>query len=148
MHVHQVRNSLVFVPWQDRKLVAADLRTIYTASNEADAEDSLRQFEQKWSPKYPTIAPSWRRNWTRLVPFLAFPPEVRKMIYTTNAIESLNSVLRRAVRGKGHFPNDDAALKLLYLALRNVEKKWRGATNDWKRIYPQLKIFFEDRLPA
>lgn len=146
--VHQVRNSLAFVPWQDRKLVAADLRTIYTASNEADAEDSLRQFEQKWSPKYPTIAPSWRRNWTRLVPFLAFPPEVRKMIYTTNAIESLNSVLRRAVRGKGHFPNDDAALKLLYLALRNVEKKWRGATNDWKRIYPQLKIFFEDRLPA
>jgi putative transposase len=145
--VHQVRNSLAYVPWQDRKVVAADLRTIYTASNEADAERALCDFEQKWSKKYPTIAPSWRRNWTSIVPFLAFPPEIRKMIYTTNAIESLNSVLRKAVRGKGHFPNDDAALKLLYLALRNVEKKWRGATNDWKRIYPQLMIFFEDRLP-
>jgi putative transposase len=144
--VHQVRNSLAYVPWQDRTTVAADLRTIYTASNEAEADEALRDFEQKWSSKYPTIAPSWRNNWTRLVPFLAYPPEIRKMIYTTNAIESLNSVLRKAVRTKGHFPNEDAALKLLYLALRNVEKKWRGAMLDWKRIYPQLMIFFEDRL--
>ena len=146
--VHQVRNSLAFVPWQDRKDVAADLREIYTAKNEADAEQALGQFEQKWSKKYPTIAPSWRRNWTRIVPFLAFPPEIRRMIYTTNAIESLNSVLRKAVRGKGHFPNDEAALKLLYLALRKVEKKWSGPMKDWKRISAQLRIFFEDRLPA
>lgn len=82
------------------------------------------------------------------MPFLAFPPELRKMVYTTNAIESLNSVLRRAVRGKGHFPSDEVALKLLYLALRKVEKKWSGPMKDWKRIYSQLKIFFENRLPA
>jgi putative transposase len=145
--VHQVRNSLAYVPWQDRKAVAEDLRAIYTANNEEDAQQALSDFERKWSSKYPTIAPSWRNNWTRIVPFLAFPAEIRKMIYTTNAIESLNSVLRKAVRGKGHFPNDESALKLLYLALRNVEKKWRGAASDWKRIYPQLMIFFEDRLP-
>lgn len=145
--VHQVRNSLAYVPWQDRREVAADLREIYTATNEATAEAALGQFEQKWSSKYPTIAPSWRRNWTRIVPFLAFPPEIRKMIYTTNAIESLNSVLRKAVRGKGHFPNDEAALKLLYLALRNVEKKWRGPMTGWKQIYAQLKLNFEGRLP-
>jgi putative transposase len=145
--VHQVRNSLAFVPYRDRKDVAADLRAIYTANDEADAEQALGRFEQKWSSKYPTIAPSWRRNWTRIVPFLAFPPEIRKMIYTTNAIESLNSVLRKAVRTKGHFPNDEAALKLLYLALRKVEKKWRGEMKDWKRIYAQLRIFFENRLP-
>lgn len=145
--VHQVRNSLAYVPWQDRTAVAADLRVIYTATNEEQAEQALCDFEQKWSSKYPTIAPSWRNNWARIVPFLAFPAEIRKMIYTTNAIESLNSVLRKAVRTKGHFPNDDAALKLLYLALRNVEKKWRGKMLDWKRIYPQLMIFFENRLP-
>jgi putative transposase len=146
--VHQVRNSLAFVSWQDRTKVSADLRAIYTASSEADAEQALTAFERKWSSKYPTIAPSWRNNWTRIVPFLAFPPEIRKMVYTTNAIESLNSVLRKAVRTKGHFPNDDAALKLLYLALRNVEKKWRAARKDWRQIYTQLMIFFGDRLPA
>lgn len=145
--VHQVRNSLAYVPWDDRRQVAADLREIYTAKDEAEAEQALCRFEQKWS-KYPTIAQSWRRNWTRIVPFLAFPPEIRRMIYTTNAIESLNSVLRKAVRSKGHFPSDEAALKLLYLALRNVQRKWNGVTKDWKRIYAQLKIFFEDRLPA
>jgi putative transposase len=144
--VHQVRYSLAFVPWGQRKDVAADLREIYTANDEADALKALERFEQKWSKKFPTIAPSWRRNWSRIVPFLAFPAELRKMIYTTNAIESLNSVLRKAVRGKGHFPNEEAALKLLYLALRNVEKKWRGEMKDWKRISAQLRIFFEDRL--
>jgi putative transposase len=146
--VHQVRYSLAFVPYRARKDVAADLREIYTANDEAEALKALERFEQKWSKKYPTIAPSWRRNWSRIVPFLAFPPEIRKMIYTTNAIESLNSVLRKAVRGKGHFPNEEAALKLLYLALRNVERKWRGEMRDWKRISAQLRIFFEDRLPA
>jgi len=146
--VHQVRYSLAFVPYRDRREVAADLREVYTASDEADALEALARFEQKWSKKYPTIAPSWRRNWSRIVPFLAFPPEIRKMIYTTNAIESLNSVLRKAVRNKGHFPNEEAALKQLYLALCNVEKKWRGEMKDWKRISAQLRIFFEDRLPA
>ena len=143
-----MRHSLAFVPYRNRKDVAADLREIYTASDEGQALEALARFEQKWSKKYPTIAPSWRRNWSRIVPFLAFPPEIRKMIYTTNAIESLNSVLRKAVRAKGHFPNEEAALKLMYLALRNVEKKWRGEMKDWKRISAQLRIFFEDRLPA
>lgn len=146
--VHQVRNSLAYVPWNDRTKVAADLRAIYTANSEADAEHALADFERAWSSKYPTIAPSWRNNWTRIVPFLAFPAEIRAMVYTTNAIESLNSVLRKAVRTKGHFPNEDAALKLLYLALRNVEKKWIGARLHWKRIYNQLMIFFADRLPT
>jgi putative transposase len=146
--VHQIRHSLAFVPWGDRKKVGADLRAIYQAANEAEAEAALCAFERTWSAKFPHIAKSWRNNWVRIVPFLAFPAEIRSMIYTTNAIESLNSVLRKAVRSKGHFPNDDAALKLLYLALRNVEKKWLAPRKDWRQIYSQLMIFFADRLPA
>src|SRR5262249_31015294 len=140
--------SLAFVPWHERTKVGADLRAIYTASSEAEAEQALAAFERTWSSKYPTIAPIWRNNWTRIAPFLAFPPEIRVMIYTTNAIESLNSVLRKAVRDRGHSPNDDAALKLLYLALRNVEKKWRAPRKDWRQIYTQLMIFCGDRLPT
>jgi putative transposase len=144
--VHQVRYSLAFVNYRQRREVAADLRMIYTAESEAAAEKALADFERKWSTKYPTIAPSWRNNWARLTPFLAYPPEIRKMIYTTNAIESLNSMLRRTTRNKGHFPSDDAATKLLYLTLRNAEKKWRAAPKDWKRIYTQLIVYFGERL--
>jgi putative transposase len=143
--VHQVRHSLSFVSYTDRKAVAADLRAIYTAANEEAARDALAAFESKWSSRYPTIAPSWRANWTRLVPFLAFPPEIRKMVYTTNAIESLNYSLRKVIQSKGHFPSDDAAIKLLYLALRNTEKKWLAPPGEWKRMYNQLAIHFGDR---
>jgi putative transposase len=144
--VHQVRHSLSFVSYTERKRVAADLRAIYTAENEAAAERALTAVEQAWSKKYPTIGPSWRNNWTRIVPFLAYPPEIRQMIYTTNAIESLNFSLRKVIRSKGHFPSEDAAIKLLYLALRNAEKKWKAAPRDWKRILNQLIIYFGDRV--
>jgi putative transposase len=144
--VHQVRHSLNFVPWQDRKAVAADLRAIYTAENEACALDALAAFERTWAAKYPMIAKSWRANWAHLVPFLAYPPEIRRIIYTTNAIESLNYQLRKVIRTKGHFPNDDAAIKLLFLALRNAERRWVGTALDWKRMYNQLLIHFGDRI--
>jgi putative transposase len=146
--VHQVRHSLAFVPYGDRRAVAADLREIYTAESEEAAERALTAFEKKWSSKYPTIAPSWRNNWARLVPFLAFPPEIRRIVYTTNAIESLNYQLRKVLKTKGHFPNDEAALKVLYLALRNIEKKWLAPHRDWKRMHAQLVIYFGDRIPT
>jgi putative transposase len=146
--VHQVRHSLAFVPYGDRRAVAADLRAIYTAENEASAEEALTAFEKTWSSKYPTIAPSWRNNWTRLTPFLDFPPEIRRIVYTTNTIESLNYQLRKVLKSKGHFPNDEAAMKLLYLALRNAEKKWLAPHRDWKRMYAQFVIYFGDRIPT
>lgn len=144
--VHQVRNSLAFVNWKDRKAVVHDLRAIYRAASELAARAALEEFEQRWGAKYPTIGPSWRTNWERLTPFLSLPLEIRKMVYTTNAIESLNFSLRQVIRNKGHFPNDDAALKLLYLAIRNTEKKWKRAPLDWKRMGAQLAIHFADRL--
>lgn len=144
--VHQVRYSLSFVSYTDRKAVASELRAIYTADSESAAEQALSAFDQKWSKKYPTIAPSWRNNWTRIVPFLSFPPEIRRMVYTTNAIESLNFSLRKVIKSKGHFPSDEAATKLLYLALRNAEKKWKAAPPDWKKILNQLIIYFGDRV--
>jgi putative transposase len=146
--VHQVRHSLAFVPYQHRRQVAADLRAIYTAETEAAALEALGEFEEKWSGKYPTIAPSWRSNWERLSPFLSFPPELRRMIYTTNQIESLNYLVKRLIRTKGHFPNDDAAVKLIYLALRNAERRWKGGPREWKQIYRQLVIHFGDRIPV
>lgn len=146
--VHQVRHSLAFVPYGDRRAVAADLRAIYTAESEEAAERALTAFEKTWSSKYPTIAPSWRNNWARLVPFLAFPPELRRIVYTTNAIESLNYQLRKVLKTKGHFPNDEAALKVLYLALRNIEKKWLAPHRQWKRMHTQLVIYFGDRIPT
>jgi putative transposase len=146
--VHQVRHSLAFVPYGERRAVAADLRAIYTAENEASADGALTAFEKAWSSKYPTIAPSWRNNWTRLIPFLDFPPEIRRIVYTTNVIESLNYQLRKVLKSKGHFPNDEAAMKLLYLALRNAEKKWLAPNRDWKRMYGQFVIYFGDRIPT
>jgi len=144
--VHQVRHSLNFVGYAERKSVAADLRAIYTAPNEAGASAALAAFEAKWGARFPMIGPSWRANWSRLVPFLAFPAEIRTMVYTTNAIESLNSSLRKVIKTKGHFPSDESAIKLLYLALRNAEKKWQAAPRNWRQIFNQLVIFFGDRL--
>jgi putative transposase len=146
--VHQVRHSLAHVSYGDRKQVAQALRAIYTAPNEAAALLALEALERTWSARYSRIGPSWRANWERLAPFLAYPSEIRQMIYTTNAIESLNYQLRKVLKTKGHFPNDQAAIKLLYLALRNAEKKWLAAPRDWKRIYNQLVIYFGERIPA
>lgn len=147
--VHQVRYSLGFVPWKLRKQVAASLRLIYTAESEAAASVRLDEFEAVWGTKYPMIVRSWRTNWTQLTGFLRFPVEVRSLIYTTNAIESLNYQLRKVTKAKGHFPSEDAALKMLFLALRNVEKKWVKAARHWSTAIAQLTLLFgEERLQA
>ncbi len=122
--VHMVRNSLNYVPWKDRKLVAADLREIYTASSDKAAESALANFKAKWSDKYPTIADIWQRNWQGIIPFLSFPDYTRKAIYTTNAIEAINLKVRKIIKSKGCFPNDESVFKLVFLCLQNAQKKW------------------------
>lgn len=144
--VHLLRNALAYVSWQDRKRVVAALKPIYQAPTADAALLALDDFEAgPWSKKYPAIAPLWRRQWGQLIPFFAFPAEVRRIIYTTNAIESLNSTLRTAIRSRGHFPNDEAATKLLYLALRGVSRKWKKAQREWTAAMTQFAIMFGDR---
>jgi len=146
--VHMIRNSLNFVGWKDRKAVATDLKTIYRAETADVAALRLDEFEEKWGDKFPPIALTWRRNWEHVIPFFAYPAEVRKIIYTTNAIESLNMSLRKIIKNRGHFPSDDAATKLLYLALRNTAKKWTMPPRTWKQALNQFAILFEDRFPS
>jgi putative transposase len=146
--VHLVRHSLNYVGWKERKQVAGDLRLIYTAATEAEAEQKLNEFAAKWDQKFPLIAKSWRTNWPRVIPFFAHPPEIRKIIYTTNAIESLNMSLRKVTKTRSSFPNDEAAAKLLYLALRNIAKKWtRQSVADWAAALNRFAIIYEGRLP-
>jgi putative transposase len=145
--VHVIRNSLRYVPWGQRRQVAADLRRVYGADTEDNALLALADFEAKWSPRFPTIAPAWRANWERIRPFLAFPKEVRRLVYTTNAIESLNYSLRKVTKTKGHFPSDEAAIKLLYLALRNAERRWKKGPIFWTNALSYFAITFADRLP-
>ena len=145
--VHMVRHSLNFVSWKLRKEVAADLRAIYTAATVEEAEQQLTAFEAKWSKDYPSIAQSWRRNWPRIIPFFDYPPEIRKVIYTTNAIESVNMSLRKITKNRGSFPSDEALLKLFYLALNNISKKWTMPIRDWKAALNRFTIQFEDRMP-
>jgi putative transposase len=146
--VHLVRHSLNYVNWKQRKEVARDLKTIYTSATDTEAEQRLAEFSAKWDGKYPMIAKSWRGNWARVIPFFAHPQEIRRVIYTTNAIESLNMSLRKVTKARGSFPNDDAVSKLLYLALRNIAKKWTMPVHDWKAALNRFAIIFEDRLPA
>lgn len=146
--VHQVRNSLKYVTWKDRKAVAADLRAIYRSPTLEAAEAALAEFTGRWGEQYPAIAPSWERNWERLTPFFDYPPAIRKVVYTTNAIESLNYSMRKVIKGRGAFPHDDAIRKLLYLGLRNVSKKWTMPIRDWKAALNQFIILFEDRVPV
>jgi len=146
--VHMIRHSLNYVPWNDRKAVAADLKTVYRAENADMAALRLDDFEEKWSKKYPPIGQSWRRNWEQVIPFFAYPEPVRKIIYTTNAIESLNMSLRKIIKNRGHFPSDDAATKLLYLALRNAAKKWTMPSRTWKQALNQFAVLFQDRFPS
>ena len=146
--VHLVRHSLNFVSWKDRKAVAADLKKIYRADNDILATANLTEFEGKWDNKYPTIGQSWRRNWEHIIPFFVFPEDIRRIIYTTNAIESLNMRLRKVTKNRGHFPGDDSATKLLYLTLRNVAKKWTMPPHCWRNALTQFAIFFGDRLPV
>ena len=145
--VHMVRNSLNYVGWKMRKVVAADLRSIYTAATESEAQIRLQAFEDKWGVDYPTIVKSWRVNWARITPFFEYPPEIRKVIYTTNAIESVNMSLRKITKNRGSFPSDDALLKLFYLALNNISKKWTMPIRDWKAALMRFTIQFEERMP-
>lgn len=147
--VHLIRTSLNYVGWKDRKALAAELKFIYQAVNSDAAAVALAEFEQSiWGQKYPPIAQAWRRQWTQVIPFFAYPPEVRKIIYTTNAIESLNMQLRKIVKNRGHFPNDEAATKLLYLALRNIVKDWKMPPRTWKEAANQFAIMFDQRFTA
>ncbi len=144
--VHLIRNSLSFVSYKDRKSVATALKAIYRAVDDKAGLVELKEFEEgEWGRKYPAIAQSWHRAWAEVIPFFAFPSEVRRIIYTTNAIESLNAKLRRAVRARGHFPNDDAALKLLFLVLNRTEKEWTMPAREWGMAKAQFAILFGDR---
>jgi putative transposase len=145
--VHMVRYSLNYVSWKLRKEIAADLRTIYTAATVEEAEQQLDEFEAKWGEAYPPIVKSWRSNWPRLIPFFDYPPEIRKVIYTTNAIESVNMSLRKITKNRGSFPCDEALLKLFYLTLNNIRKKWTMPIRDWKAALNRFTIQFEDRMP-
>ncbi len=145
--VHQVRKSLRYVPWKERKPVVGDLRSVYTAPSEEAALAALEAFERQWSEKYPAIAPLWRKDWERLAPFFDYAPAIRKVVYTTNAIESLNYSLRKIVKGRGAFPSDDAVRKLLYLGLREASKKWKRPIRDWKAALNQFVILYGDRVP-
>ncbi|MFL9915142.1 IS256 family transposase [Paraburkholderia fungorum] len=144
--VHLMRNSLEYASWKDRRALAAAIRPIYTAASAQAAEAELEAFEQgEWGQKFPSVVAAWRRAWDRVIPFFAFAPAVRKVIYTTNAIESLNAQLRKTVKTRGHFPSDDAATKLLWLALRNLTAGWTHAAHDWKAAMNQFAILYEDR---
>lgn len=146
--VHMVRNSLNFVPWKMQKEVAADLKLIYTSSTVELAEQRLTDFEQKWDKDYQSIGLSWRRNWARIIPFFDYPPEIRKVIYTTNAIESINMSLRKIIKTRSSFPTDEAVTKLFYLALRNISKKWTMPIRDWKAALNRFSIQFEERISS
>ena len=145
--VHLVRHSLNFCAWKDRKLVAADLRRIYGAATADQAAAELDGFEEKWAGKYASIAPAWRRAWAEVIPFFAFDPAIRKIIYTTNAIESLNRVIQKTIKTRGSFPTEEAANKLIYLAIRNFEKGGRNV-REWFAARNQFAIMFEDRFKA
>lgn len=145
--VHMVRNSLKFVGWKRRKEVASDLKRIYQSATADEAALRLEEFADRWDHEYLPISQSWRRNWERIIPFFDFPPEIRKVVYTTNAIESVNMSLRKVTKNRGSFPNDDALLKLFYLALRNISKKWTMPIRDWKAALTQFTIRFGDRIP-
>lgn len=145
--VHLIRAALRFVSWADRKMVAAALKPLYTADSEDAAMAELERMEAKLGDKYPSVIRTFKSRWEQFVPFLSYPEELRRMLYTTNAIESLNSQLRKVLRNRGPFPNEEAVFKVLFLAIQNAKTKWRASKN-WNRVLAQLDIFFEGRLPA
>lgn len=145
--VHLLRHCLNMVSTKDRKAVAADLKLIYSAPTVEEAERQLHLFGQKWDSKYQMISRSWRANWGEIIPMFDFAEEIRRVIYTTNAIESLNFSLRKIIKNRGLFPNDEAVMKILYLAIRNASKKRTMPIRDWRRALHQLAIIFEDRIP-
>ncbi len=146
--VHQIRNSIRYVSYKDVKKVTADLRPIYTAPSEQAGLEELNRFEKKWGDKYPLIVRSWQANWAEIATFFKYPPEIRKIIYTTNMIESYHRQLRKVTKGKSIFPTDDALLKMLYMATQDVQRKWTGRIQNWSQILLQLSVFFPNKVTA
>lgn len=144
--VHKVRQSLAYVSWKDRKLLATDLKTVYSAKTLGEAELALEQFAHRWDEQYPSISQSWHRDWERIIPFFDYPQDIRRAIYTTNAIESLNMTLRKVIKNKRVFPSDEAVFKLLYLAINNIAKKWTMPIRNWKEAMNRFIIEFGDRI--
>jgi putative transposase len=145
--VHLTRASLNYVNWKERKQVATDLKAIYRADTAAQAEQELQNLSEKWGARYPTIVPIWQRNWERVTPFFAFPAEIRRIIYTTNAVKSLNMSLRKIIKTRGAFPSEEAGIKLLFLALRNVIQRWE-TVQHWKQALARFTLLWEDRIQA
>ena len=145
--VHMIRNSVKYVSWKDRKQLIADLKKIYKAYTAEEAEANLVKFSEKWDKKYPTVSKIWLRNWERIIPFFEYPEDIRKAIYTTNAIESINHSLRKIIKNRGAFPTDEAIIKILYLALRNVSKRWTMPIRNWKAALNMFAVKFEERFP-
>ena len=145
--IHQLRNSSKYVSYKDLKVLMADLKEVYAAVDETSALDSLDRFAGRWDKKYPKIAQSWRDNWPNLSTYFKFPQEIRRLIYTTNTIEGFNRQLRKVTKAKTVFPTDDSLLKMLYLAMMDITKKWTGRRQDWSMIHAQMAVYFEDRMP-
>jgi putative transposase len=145
--IHQIRNTTKYVSYKDIKALMADLKKVYAAVDEQTALFELDGFEERWGRKYPKIATSWRANWPNLSTYFKYPQEVRTLIYTTNAIENFNRQLRKVTKAKSVFPTDESLLKMLYLSMMDITKKWTGRRKDWGLIHSQLEIFFADRLP-
>ena len=145
--IHQIRNSTRYVSYKDLKTLIADLKAVYAAVDEPAALDALEVFAEHWNKKYPKISVSWRDNWPNLSTYFKYPQEVRRLIYTTNAIEGFNRQLRKVTKSKSVFPTDDSLLKMLYLAMMDITKKWTGRRQDWSLIHAQLAVYFADRMP-
>ncbi|GKH51205.1 IS256 family transposase [Eubacteriales bacterium] len=145
--IHQIRNSTRYVSYKDLKALIADLKAVYAAVDDAAALEALEVFAQRWDKKYQKISASWQDNWPNLSTYFKFPQEVRRLIYTTNAIEGFNRQLRKVTKAKSVFPTDDSLLKMLYLAMMDITKKWTGRRQDWSMIHAQLAVFFSDRMP-
>ena len=145
--IHQIRNTTRFISYKDIKELMADLKKVYAAVNEQIALYELDAFDEKWSGKYPKIAISWRNNWANLATYFKYPQEVRTLIYTTNSIENFNRQLRKVTKAKSVFPTDESLLKMLYLAMMDITKKWTGRRKDWGQIHSQLEIYFADKIP-
>lgn len=145
--VHMVRNSLKYVSYKDRREMANDLKTIYRVATESEAEINLNKFAEKWDSKYPTISKSWKQHWSKIIPMFVFPDEIRKVIYTTNPVESVNMTLRKASRNHRIFPSNDSVFKVMYLAIKNISKKWTQPFRDWGATMSRFAIEFEGRIP-
>ena len=144
--VHLMRHALSLCSYKDRRRMARHMKETYRAPSAEAAADCPDEFEQHWGARYGAVVASWREHWEEIIPLFAFAPEIRRLLYTTNAIESLNRTLRKSLKTRGHFPNDKAASKLLYLAIRNIESKWKAPVAGWRQALNQFYILFSERL--